>query len=546
MSDSTRTLDLDSLAHVLDHAPAHPPGTGTPTRDDAPEADPTTLAIPTVAGGEAVVVDQADPGVRSLASLTLSPRRAGLALAALAAGAFVTGANEASIVALGPAIAQGLGVSVAQVGLLATAFALTVVLAALPLTALTARLSRRLTLGVTMAVWTAGVAVAATATDFVQLAGGRVISAAAHALFWAVVAPTAASMFAPHLRGRTVTRVMLGASAAGVIGTPLVTVAGTHLGWQAPYWGFATLGALLAVALAGLLPGRPRARGATAEPDAQPDDADEAPAPRQDRGDLPSLRDYLRVLAVTFTASVAMSTTWTYVVPFFTDVAHVGTATVPVLFALGGTVAVGSTLVVGRFLATRPVETVAVGLVILAGAWGAMLLGHGYGAVGAQVLQASGWAILVAALLNWALRHTPWPADLGASTYMVVMNSGAALGPLLGGFIVGRWGLQATPLVSLGLTAGAIALTARLDPRTLRRLHVARRVRLALAQRGELEDRRREWIRRTRGAIDGTLAAGADAARATHRTTSRGVRGWLRGLAAAVRGHVADLDTHLR
>ncbi|WP_296666459.1 MFS transporter [Demequina sp.] len=508
MSDLTRTLELPRIDSPT-------PTSGELTHRAAfVEPEPTTLTIPVVGGGETVVLGEPEPGVRSIESLSLTPRRAGLALTALAVGAFATGANEASIVALSPTIAAGLGVPVASVGLLATAFALTVVIAAIPLTLLTGRLSRRLALGTTLAVWTVGVGIAASATSLGQLATGRVVSAAAHALFWGVVAPTAAGLFAPHLRARSVTRIMVGAAAAGVIGTPLITVAGTQLGWQAPYWGFAVLGVALTAALALTLPGKPPA------PD--PDQ----PRP-QTRGDLPSLSAFLRVLAVTFVATVGMTTTWTYIVPFFTDVASVGTATVPVLFALGGTVAVGATLGVSRFLTRHAVPTVAVGLGLLTGAWTLLALGLGWSAILAQVLQAAGWAVLLAALLNWAMRHTPWRTEVGASTYTVTMNSGAAIGPLLGGLIVSRWGLPALPLVSLGLTLGAAAITAAVDRRTLRRLRVPRHVRMALEARRTLAARRREFQRRT--------------ANATARSAGTAVR----RAGGALRGHVADLDTLL-
>lgn len=532
----TRTLELPALGEILDRAPSPRPAL---PHDLHHEPEPTTLAIPVVGGGEAVVLDEPPAGTRTTASLTLTPRRAGLALTALAAGAFVTGANEASVVALSPAIASGLGIPVAQVGLLATAFALTVVLASIPLTAATGRLSRRVALGGTLAVWTAGVVIAASASSFAQLAAGRVVSAAAHALFWAVVAPTAASLFAPHLRGRSVTRIMLGAAAAGVVGTPVLSVAGERLGWQAPYWGLAALGAALTVAFTALLPG-----AAARDED---DDPAERPAPL--RGDLPSRPDFLRVLAVTLIASVAMATTWTYVVPFVTGVSGIPQSTVPVMLALGGTVAVGATLAVGPFLARRTVPTVAVGLVILSGAWTMLGAGQGWSALAAQVLQAAGWAVLLSALLNWAMRHTPWPTDLGASIYMVTMNSGAALGPIIGSVLAARWGLWLLPLVSLALTLAAAAVTATADRTMLRRLSVPSGLRRALAARQTMRERRLEWQRRT-GArahrpVAAAFAAGQAAARATERGTVRAASAVSDRAGRALRGHVADLDDHL-
>ncbi|MDN4473508.1 MFS transporter [Demequina zhanjiangensis] len=530
MSSHTRTLELPALDHVLDRE--EPPHAHT----DAHEPEPTTAAIPVAGGTEAFVMDEPEPGLRSTASLTLSPRRAKIALTVLAAGAFATGANEASIVALSPAIASGLGVSVAQVGILATAFALTVVVAAVPLTLLSSRFSPRATLTATLAVWTVGVGIAASAGSFGQLAGGRVVSAAAHALFWALVAPTAANLFAPHLRAMTVTRIMVGGAAAGVIGTPLITVAGEQIGWQAPYWGFTAIGVLLAVALALTLPSPPRG-----------EDLEDEDAPVQHtRGDVPSLPHFIRVLTATFTAQVAMTATWTYIASFYADVAGMPTPSIPVLFALGGIVGVAATLAIGPFLARRAVQSVGLGILGIAGAWVLLATGTSWGAVAGQIFQAAGWAVLVAALLNWAMRHTPWRTDVGASTYMMTANSGAAVGPLLGGAALATLGLAFLPLVSLALTIVAGIIVGTVDPKVRRRLAVSRQVRVALQRREDLRSRREEWRRRTRPDGPRPIAAAWSVGQAAARHAGTGARSLTRGAVAASRSTARGVETGAR
>ncbi|NYI41898.1 MFS transporter [Demequina lutea] len=448
------------------------------------EEEPTTLSMPIIGAASVVVVDEADTGSRSIEALTLSPRRAKLALFVLATAAFAASANEASIVALSQSIATGLAVPVASIGLVATAFALTVVAAATPLTLLTAKASKRVTLSVTMGVWTVGVLIAAMSQNLVQLTGGRIVSAAAHALFWALVAPTAASMFAPHLRARTVTRIMVGAAAAGVVGTPLVTFSGTSFGWHTPYWGLAILGAVLTASLALALPGHVSSRGHRNV--------------QHTRGDVPSRRMFAKVLTVTFAATAGMSASWTYIVPFFTKQAGLDISSLPAVFALGGIVAVATTLAVAPFLARNVVQTVRVSLGLLAIAWALLAIASPWSAIAAEVLLAAGWAALLAALINWAMRHTPWRTDVGASTYTMAMNSGGALGPLVGAAIVAAWGTRALPLVSLGLTAAAAIVTTTIDARMLRRLRVPRRLRRAVQARFAMVEKRRAWTQRTR------------------------------------------------
>jgi len=399
---------------------------------------------------------------------------------------------------LSPQIASGLGVSVATIGLLVTAFALTIVVLTLPLTMATQRLSRRLTLTGTLSLWTTGVVIAATAGSVAHLATGRVLSAAGHALFWAIVAPTAARLFAPHLRGRSVTRIMVGAAAAGILGTPLVTIAGKSIGWQSPFWALAVLGLALSVAMGLTLPGKSAVAPAVrtdAEADAEPAQPAQ-PAPIT-RGDLPSKSAFVRVLAVAFLSAMAMTGTWTYIVPFYTGEARVTSNSVPLMFALGGVLAVGATIAVSPFLSRRAVRTVAVGILALMLGWTLLAVATQWSAIAAQVVLSSGWAILLAALLNWAMRHTPWRTEIGAGTYTMTLNAGAAAGPMLGAGIVALWGIAWLPIVSLGLMFAAAVVTLGADKSMRRRLHVPSRIRMAKRERDALNARRREWRRRS-------------------------------------------------
>lgn len=466
------------------------------SQDDAYDRAPTTMSIPMVGGTETLYVDESVTAERSLDSLIITPVRAKLALAALSVGAFAMGANETAVIALSPQIAAGLDVPVATIGLLVTSFALTIVIATLPLTLATQRLSRRLTLSSTLALWTTGVVVAATSGSLAHLATGRVLSGAAHALFWAVVAPTAVRLFAPHLRARTVTRIMVGAAASGVIGTPLVTLAGRSIDWHAPFFVLAGLGVLLTVALALTLPGKtPSDAGAHGAEQESADDA--TPAAPIVRGDLPSKSAFVRVLAVAFIAAMAMTSTWTYIVPFYTNEARVTSDSVPLMFALGGVLAVSATLAVSPFLVRRAVRTVAAGILALMLGWLLLALAQQWSAIAAQVVLSAGWAIMLAALLNWAMRHTPWRTEIGAGTYATTLNAGAAAGPMLGAGIVALWGLAWLPVVSLGLTFVAAVVTLGADKSMRRRLHVPSRIRMAMQERDALRARRREWRRRS-------------------------------------------------
>jgi predicted MFS family arabinose efflux permease len=89
------------------------------------------------------------------------------------------------------------------------------------------------------------------------------------------------------------------------------------------------------------------------------------------------------------------------------------------------------------------------------------------------VLQGFGWSILVAALVNWALRHTPWASDIGNGAYASAFNAGNVVGSLLGAGILAWWGAQWLPYASFTLTLIAAFLVWR-----------ARSLPLVLSERG--------------------------------------------------------------
>ena len=489
MSHSARTVELDmsdassvdATGEPLARTQELPLGVAPGYDSVYYEPEPTTASIPIAGGTAGALVEEPAPTPGVSVGPDISERRARLGLLALAVGYFAIAANEASVVALSTTIAAGLGEPVSSIGLLATAFALTVVIATLPLTMLTKRWRRPVTLSTAFALWASGAVVIAVSNGLAMFAVGRVMSAIAHALILAVIAPAAASLFAPHLRARTVTTVMLGSAAAGVLGTPLVTALGTSVSWRVPYWGLAGLGVVLAVTLAIVIP-----------------------ATKVDRnqkytvGDLPSRPAYFRVLAVSFLTAAGMSLSWTYVVPMFTDIGGLPMSAIPLLFGLGGALAVGATLGISGHLSRRPVHTVGIAIAGLAIAWGLLALGQEWSVIAFQAIQAAAWAVLVAALLNWAMRHTPWRTEIGAGAYAVVFNSGAAVGPVVGGALVASWGLWLLPYVSLGLTIVAGVVVTTVDSRTIQRLRVPRQVRAALAAQVALSARRSEWWWRKR------------------------------------------------
>ncbi|WP_062076554.1 MFS transporter [Demequina globuliformis] len=394
-----------------------------------------------------------------------TPRRARATLVVMACAAFALVTNEIAPLGLIRSMAVDLNQSESTIGLLTTGFAVTVMVATVPLTLLTTRLDRRAVLVGVMAFWSLGALVIALSDSFALVMTGRVMTALGHALFWAVATPAAAGLFAPHLRGRSVTRLMLGGATAGVVGLPLATVLGQRTSWQVPFWILAALGIAVALAIAVLMPSFRTSEGSVA------------------RGDVPSLPRFIRVLVVVLLTCTATATTWTYIAPFYVDVAGFSEESVPALLALAGASGMVSMYAVGRFLDRWPVKSLAVGEGLLLLLWcGLATMGHmPVVAIVMLVVQGLAWSTAVAAMANWALRHTPWSSDIGMSAQASTFNAGNALGSALGAGILAWWGAQWLPVASALITAVVAVLVWQVAPEATRLLH--RRARTPEARR---------------------------------------------------------------
>ena len=74
------------------------------------------------------------------------------------------------------------------------------------------------------------------------------------------------------------------------------------------------------------------------------------------------------------------------------------------------------------------------------------------------VLQGVAWSILVAAMVNWAIRHAPGSTDTANGTYATVFSAGNATGSLAGSALFAVVGAAWLPVASLVVALGAAVL----------------------------------------------------------------------------------------
>lgn len=256
-----------------------------------------------------------------------------LALLALAVGAFGIGTTEFVMMGLLPDVADDLHISIPSAGHLVSAYALGVVIGAPLLAAVTARMSRRTVLISLMGLFVAGNALSALAPDNGWLLAARFLSGLPHGAFFGVGAVVATNMVAPERKARSVSLMFLGLTVANVVGVPVATLMGQHLGWRATFLGVSTIGLAAIAALAFLIP----------------HDHEHATA-RGLRGELAALRSVpvWLSLGTTVAGFGALFAAYSYITPMLTDAAGYADASVTLLLALFGVGATAGNLLGGR------------------------------------------------------------------------------------------------------------------------------------------------------------------------------------------------------
>lgn len=177
-----------------------------------------------------------------------------LPLIALAIASFGVGTTEFVVMGLLPGVADDLGVSIPDAGLVVTAYAAGVVIGAPIMAVVTNRFPRKASLLGLMGIFVVGNAFCALAPDYAMLIVARVVTAFCHGAFFGIAAVVAAELVAPNRRAQAVALVFAGLTVANIMGVPGGTALGQALGWRATFWAVALIGLLSIAAIAAWLP----------------------------------------------------------------------------------------------------------------------------------------------------------------------------------------------------------------------------------------------------------------------------------------------------
>ncbi len=408
-------------------------------------------------------------------SPALSPGRVAAAIVALALGGFAIGTTEFVTMGLLPDVAEGVDIDIPTAGHVISLYALGVVVGAPVLAALGTRLPRRGLLIGLMVAFIAGNALTALAPGYGSLLAARFLAGLPHGAYFGVASLVAASLVAPHLRGRAVSSVMLGLAVSNVAGVPAATWLGQQLGWRSAYWAVVVIAALTIVSVAAVVPASPANRGATV------------------RTELGALRrpQVLLTLLVGVVGFGGMFAVYSYVAPLVTEVSGLSRGAIPLVLLVFGTGMVVGTAVGGRLADLALFRSlvganVAIGVVLVL----IPLAARTPVTIVAAVFLLGATSSVLVVCLQMRLMEVAGEAQmLGAALNHSALNAANALGAWLGGLVIAAGaGYTAPGLVGAALAAaGLAALTASalLRRRELRAEHPSHPAQPARAARVE-------------------------------------------------------------
>ncbi len=376
--------------------------------------------------------------------------RVALALASLAAAAFVYVTAEIMPVGALPAIAADLGVSEAMVGTLLASYALVAAVATVPLVRLTASWPRRRTLIFTLVCLTVSQLISALAPTFTVLALGRVLCALTHGLMWSVVAPIGARLVPATHAARATMAVYVGTGLALVVGSPLTAAMSELWGWRLAVIAITAAAATVLVAARLTLP-------LMAVP------APVAAAGRRESWHLHNRR-LITMCVLTLVGVTGHFISYTFIVVIIRDVVGLtGTNLAWLLAAYGiaGLTAMGllarpgdrrpKAAIAGCLAGLTLVFVVLSGLGLASGGGATMLVG---------IVAVVAWGATATAippmLQSAAMRHCPEDPDGASGLYVAAFQIGIMAGSLIGGVLFEHTG-EAVMLAASGvLVAGAL------------------------------------------------------------------------------------------
>lgn len=368
-------------------------------------------------------------------------------LLTLALGAFAIGTGEFVIMGLLPNVATDLGVTIPQAGHLISAYALGVVVGAPLLIALSVRLRRKTVLIALMAAFAVGNILSALAPGYSWLMAARFIAGLPHGAFFGVGAVVAGGLVEPSRRTKAIATMFTGLTLSNVVGVPLTTLLGQHLGWRPVFAADAAIGALAAISVSLAVPAQAKAS---------------AEAIRL-RGELRAFRStqVWLALGVAMLGGGGLFATFSYIAPMMTNVAGYAPSSVTLILVLFGLGMTAGNLVGARLADRALMPTLYAALTLQAGVAALfMITAHGKEAAAFTVfLFAAASFAVVPALQSRIVAEAGNAPNVASGANQAAFNIANALGAWLGGLVLSAGlGYTAPNAVAAGLALAGLSI----------------------------------------------------------------------------------------
>ena len=364
----------------------------------------------------------------------------------LTLGNFAIGTGVMIVPGMLNELSAGLAISPAQVGMLISAFAMTICVTGPFLAGWTSAIERRKLLAAALMLYAVMHWAAALAPDYDTLLVARMLTALGAAVFTSQAAATAGLMVPPEVRGKAIGFVFLGWSIAAVVGTPIGAYLGAHIGWRPTLGLVGLLAALFAAGVWLQIPPKLFV----------------APMDRAAWKALFANTPLLLAISVTAVQALGMFTIFSYMALLLKDFIGATPAVISMMF-----LCFGITGVLGNVIGARVMDRVGpvrVGVV----AMGCMLA-----AIALWPLTRGSLPVTVALILVWGLgcfaingaqqarlvAMAPELASASVSLNSSAIYLGQATGAFAGGLIVSTQGTASLSFYSVAPMATAIGVS---------------------------------------------------------------------------------------
>lgn len=384
----------------------------------------------------------------------LSDGRIRLAVLALALGGFAIGTTEFVTMGLLPQIADGVGITIPTAGHVVSAYAIGVVVGA-PLVAMfAARLRRKIVLVALMVAFAAGNLGSALSPNYHVLLIARFVSGLPHGAFFGIGSVVAASLVPLHRRTSAVAMMLAGLTVANIVGVPLATLLGQHLGWQWPYVFVSLVAVATIAAVLVWVPTQP---------------ADAAATARSELSALARPQVWL-TLGVGTVGFGGMFATFSYITPTMTKLTGFDDAVVPLILVVYGVGMTVGTMLSGRVAARgmlRGMIAMLAAIAVLLALFGVMAQARPTAVLGVFLLGLLP-SVLVPLLQTRLMDVAGGGQSLAAALNHSTLNIANALGAWLGSVVLANglgyeWPSRVGALLAVAgiAIAGSSAMLAR-------------------------------------------------------------------------------------